>query len=745
VSSGAPEVWSTPVSITKPLKILGAGVGQTVIQDGTSAQNGLLVWTLTDNATHELAYIEFENGGRSTFNFNGVIRFNGDGAADSGGGNIQSTVIVHHNEFDHLEGISVWTTNALGVFYENIFRLTATGSAHQAFATHQPDWKGVDTIPAINGGDNSWFDGVTWGGPQFLFIETNTIIHDGQGRACLDGTDGQRVVWRFNIITGCNFVTHGTDSGGRRRGGRAFEVYKNLNWDLKNGDPQFVLLRSGSALVWGNTGTNFSGAGNGSPVQLDPYRPTADFGPWDYASGKGKWDHNDPGSPFDVSAECPSRTCAVDSVGTLSVTVDNANFGDLTNYVIRKLSPSGADTCPTRKDKVNCHSIITSNTGTTLTFANSGGQGANMVFSPGDTFEINKLRETLDQPGRGATTALITGGDANTQPPVPAGWTEGGDNQEDFPVLQWLNTGEGGANILTNNSAPSVTRKNEHYLDYDSSLTFDGTIAANRSSIGVGTIGARPKTCTTGVMYWATDEGEWWAANAGADGRMYKCTATDMWTLFYTPYTYPHPLTSNPQLNLEGLTPNTGAQNTTTNNAALTGLGFLGSDMGASTQVTATKSGGSGVTISDLQIASDSALTVDIAATAGATLGDWDIKVVTDSGTKTSNPLPFTITGPAGPSVTSISPTTGLRGNAPVITINGTDLDGMSPSVSVSGSGVSAGSVNVISGTVAEVTLTLTTTAAPGVRTLTYTTAAGSDTIDFVVTPNQLGRGRILR
>lgn len=60
--------------------------------------------------------------------------------------------------------------------------------------------------------------------------------------------------------------------------------------------------------------------------------------------------------------------------------------------------------------------------------------------------------------------------------------------------------------------------------------------------VGVGAIGSRSSTCTTGQAYWATDEGEWWAANAGADGRLYKCTATNTWTLYYTPATYPHTL-----------------------------------------------------------------------------------------------------------------------------------------------------------------------------------------------------------
>src|SRR5205823_11054263 len=31
---------------------------------------------------------------------------------------------------------------------------------------------------------------------------------------------------------------------------------------------------------------------------------------------------------------------------------------------------------------------------------------------------------------------------------------------------------------------------------------------------------------------------------SGADGVLYKCTAPNTWTLYYTPYVYPHPLVS---------------------------------------------------------------------------------------------------------------------------------------------------------------------------------------------------------
>lgn len=73
---------------------------------------------------------------------------------------------------------------------------------------------------------------------------------------------------------------------------------------------------------------------------------------------------------------------------------------------------------------------------------------------------------------------------------------------------------------------------------YNQTATFNGTVG-----IGRGTIASRPATCTTGVAYWATDEGSWNTINPGADGQLYKCTATNTWTLYYVPYAYPHPLT----------------------------------------------------------------------------------------------------------------------------------------------------------------------------------------------------------
>jgi hypothetical protein len=85
---------------------------------------------------------------------------------------------------------------------------------------------------------------------------------------------------------------------------------------------------------------------------------------------------------------------------------------------------------------------------------------------------------------------------------------------------------------------PGIAQNRDVFMDVGASCSGSSCT----TGVGTGTLAQRPANCTTnstaypagnspGVGYWATDT-----------DTLYVCTATNTWTSFYTPYTYPHPL-----------------------------------------------------------------------------------------------------------------------------------------------------------------------------------------------------------
>jgi hypothetical protein len=116
--------------------------------------------------------------------------------------------------------------------------------------------------------------------------------------------------------------------------------------------------------------------------------------------------------------------------------------------------------------------------------------------------------------------------------------TTGADGITTMPVYQWGNTyweGGTGEYAYTSVTHDDATCHYQHVQE-----------ARDIMAATSGLIADLPVTCTVGDGYWATDEGEWNSEQAGVDGRLYKCTAANTWTLYYTPFTYPHPLSGTP-------------------------------------------------------------------------------------------------------------------------------------------------------------------------------------------------------
>jgi len=187
--------------------------------------------------------------------------------------------------------------------------------------------------------------------------------------------------------------------------------------------------------------------------------------------------------------------------------------------------------------------------------------------------------------------------------------------------------------------------------------TFDGT-----TGVGCGTRAQRPGTCTAGVAYWETDQScstltDYTGASPTTPiaGTLYKCTATNTWTAYYTPYTYPHPLrgetdetapTATWEIDSTGLIA-TATFSESVNATTKTGVSFTGSVTGA---ITATyKDGMPGAIVRyDLNKAVQQADTVVVDYTtpgdgikdlAGNALADISDGAVTNGSTQNSPPL----------------------------------------------------------------------------------------------------------
>lgn len=547
--------WTSTLNLSKGITlrgqttVVGAGTASPTITDGTvildavpivSGVCPLIKITAAQNQAFRITGFTFRHGSRTTQPASGgAIQVTGTVHGSTGAGSLR----IDHCQFDLLYQVGVvfssWATNSVvdhcaGNYWHNVF---------SAKVYNGSGWNSGDTF-----GDSSFADDSYLGSEKFVFFEDNTVNNTApaQTTGTIDSQSGARYVVRHCYFINCAPNTHGTETGGRLRSIRLHEWYQNTIKFTYAGT--LGMMRGGTGVSWGNTLLGSPGGlstGNGlfDARATWPFLIFADTPPNSAANGANGWDLNvtESDGVTNVPGHAPftfaSGTAASNSDDTTGTVTVSGSPGWFPNQWV---GYSITNTKRGRSPGSNYGSFIIANTANTITYSRATtttpGAAELTHFLAGDGFVIHKLITSLDQPGAGKCDDLIAY-DSHQNPYNVRTGTIAWPRQHREPLFSWLNTLNGspmrGPDAYYHSTFPSVQPNREFYNEIS---PFDGT-----SGVGVGLRAKRPSTCRAGnnpmaangpgVAYWATDE-----------QKLYVCTAPNTWSVYYTPYTYPHPL-----------------------------------------------------------------------------------------------------------------------------------------------------------------------------------------------------------
>jgi PKD repeat protein len=232
-------VWSGQLVITKGIKLIGAGIDNTVITSNYSSNGTLIVYAPSNPTANE----PFRLSGFS-WNLAGKC---GWLTIDIGSNCRATNIRIDHN---HTYNPSLSATTIL---------FAADGEAYGVADNNVLE---TSFIRVFGAGSYSWANfPFYFGSIDNFYFEDNTItlLNGGPG-GLVQGEDGERYAFRHNIITTkldcfALFDAHGNMGTGNNPGTMGIELYENTI-NAENHTIEFVYHRGGMGLVYNNTFIN---------------------------------------------------------------------------------------------------------------------------------------------------------------------------------------------------------------------------------------------------------------------------------------------------------------------------------------------------------------------------------------------------------------------------------------------------------------------------------------------------------